>query len=207
MLVGLRVEGVLGCRRVEVDLDHLPVALVQVVPVVEGVEVPVLQRQTTGGIGLRHDVRVGDGRLPGGHPPRPVHVPAAGIEGIAWEVEVVVVEAAGEILPGRRDLDEVATTPRPAQRDRGVSEQRVDVHRQIGLARPAVVIRRDAEDGRVALRQSGLVGEAGRRGRSPDEAEQRQSKRSRQRDAPPHAYLRALKPADDVRPRTRRPSA
>ena len=143
----LACEGVLGARRVEVDLHHLPVALVQVVPVVEGVEEPVLQGQLARGIGLRRDVRVRDGGLPCGHPARPVHVPAAGIEGVAREVEVVVVEAAGEVGAGRRDLDEVGAAPRPAQRDGGISQQRVDVHRQIGLARTAVAIRRDPEHG------------------------------------------------------------
>ena len=45
-------EGVASARRVEVELDHLPVALVQVVPVVEGVEEPVLQRELPRGVRL-----------------------------------------------------------------------------------------------------------------------------------------------------------
>src|SRR5215216_2341297 len=51
-------ERLLGGGRVEDELDHLPVALVQVVPVVEDVEEPVLQRERARMLWVGHDVRV-----------------------------------------------------------------------------------------------------------------------------------------------------
>ena len=51
-----------GGGRVEVELDHLPVALVGVVPVVEDVEEPVLERELVGMRALGRDVGV-DRRL------------------------------------------------------------------------------------------------------------------------------------------------
>lgn len=55
-------ERLASVRRVELDLDQLPVALVRVVPVVEGVEEPVLEREAARPVGLRGHVRV-DRRL------------------------------------------------------------------------------------------------------------------------------------------------
>jgi hypothetical protein len=50
-----------GVGGLEVELDHLPVALVQVVPVVEDVEHPVLERELSRVARVGGDVRV-DGR-------------------------------------------------------------------------------------------------------------------------------------------------
>ena len=114
--------------RVEVELDHLPVAFVRVVPVVEDVVEPVLQRELAGPRGLGRDVRV-DGRLRALRDAvRPVLVVAAGVERVAGEVEVVLVARGGEIVGRRRDLDEVAA-PGPPQRDGRLVEQDLDVDR------------------------------------------------------------------------------
>ena len=59
---GILAERLLGVVGVEEELDHLPVALVQVVPVVVGVEEPVLQRQLPGVRRVGRDVGV-HGRL------------------------------------------------------------------------------------------------------------------------------------------------
>jgi hypothetical protein len=53
-LVRLRLQRLRGSGGVEVELDHLPVALVGVVPVVEDVEEPVLEDE------LARVVRIGD---------------------------------------------------------------------------------------------------------------------------------------------------
>ena len=58
----LLVERLLRVGRVEDELDHLPVALVGVVEVVEGVEEPVLQRELARRAGVGRDVGI-DGRL------------------------------------------------------------------------------------------------------------------------------------------------
>ena len=84
-----RLGGVLG---VEDELDHLPVALVQVVPVVEGVEDPVLERELAGEAGVGGDVRVHRRLLVLGDAACPELVVAAGVERVAGEVEVVLVE-------------------------------------------------------------------------------------------------------------------
>ena len=77
--------------RVEEELDHLPVALVRVVEVVEGVEEPVLECELSGTAGFGRDVRVDRRLAPCGEAARPALVGAAGIERIAREVEVVLV--------------------------------------------------------------------------------------------------------------------
>jgi hypothetical protein len=172
---------------VEVELDHLPVALVQVVPVVERVEEPVLQCQLARRVRLGHDVRVGNGLVALGDAPRPLLVATARVESIAGEVEVVVVETLREI--GRRgpDLHEVAAAPGAAQRDRCVAEEGVDVHRAVRLPRAALpVLRDEADDRRVALRERGLVGEAGRCRRGGRHGDQHQRERARERDASGH---------------------
>ena len=76
---------------VEDELGHLPVALVGVVEVVEGVEEPVLERELAGVAGVGGDVGV-DRRLRAlRQATRPELVVAAGVERVAREVEVVLV--------------------------------------------------------------------------------------------------------------------
>ena len=100
-------------RSVEDELDHLPVALVQVVPVVEDVEKPVLERELArvGRVG-RH-VRVRRRLALGAELLLPVQVVAARLERVPGEVEVVAPEPAAEILRLRRDLYEIVP-PRSA---------------------------------------------------------------------------------------------
>ena len=153
-----------GSGRVEEELDHLPVALVRVVEVVEGVEEPVLQREFAGVCRLGHDVRV-DRRLAAGlEPARPLLVAAARVERVAGKVEVVF-EAVHEVCGLGSDLDEVGAVPRPAQRDGGlVDEQEIDVDRVIRLApaRALLLLLDEPDDGREALRQCLLVSQVGR---------------------------------------------
>ena len=88
---------------VEVELDHLPVALVQVVPVVEDVEHPVLERELAGVAGVGHDVRVHRRLVTLRDAPRPLSIVAARLERVAREVEVILVEAGarGRSRPAR----------------------------------------------------------------------------------------------------------
>jgi hypothetical protein len=58
-----------GRRGIEIELDHLPVALVQVVPVVEDVEHPVLERQLPRIARVGGDVRVDGRRVAQGEAP------------------------------------------------------------------------------------------------------------------------------------------
>ena len=64
-LVGLgRPSAACGVGGVEDDLDHLPVALVAIVPVVVDVEEPVLHDEGTGMVGIGDDAAVGERRRP-----------------------------------------------------------------------------------------------------------------------------------------------
>jgi len=80
---------------------------------------------------------VDGGRLALAEAPRPELVVAARVEGVPGEVEVVLVETVGEVLGTRPDLDEVAASPGPAQRDRRLVEEQVDVQRLVRLTGPA----------------------------------------------------------------------
>ena len=156
-------RGRVGC--VEEELDVLPVALVEVVPVVVDVEEPVLERQPPRVRGVGGDVGVDDRLGVVGDPVRPALVCAAGVERVAGEVEVVLVEA-GQIVRRRADLDQVECVPRPPQRDRRLVEERVDVDRLVRLARAALLeLLDEPDDGCVPLRECDLVVERGRRGR------------------------------------------
>ena len=84
-----------GC--VEDELDHLPVALVRVVEVVERVEEPVLERELPGDRLFADDVRVDDGLAALRQALSPAVVVAAGSERVAREVEVVL-EARHEVV-------------------------------------------------------------------------------------------------------------
>ena len=144
-LVGHRAERSGGVGRVEVELDHLPVALVEVVPVVEHVEHPVLERDVARVAGVGGHVRVHHRRVPGVDAPRPVHVPAAGVQGVSGEVQVVLVEPVREVGGRRPGLDQIASAPRPAQRDGGRVHQQVDVGGDVGLAGAAAVGRHELD--------------------------------------------------------------
>ena len=65
---------------------------------------------------------------------------------------MVLVEAGPEIGVGRRDLHEVAAAPRPAQRDRRLREQGVDVERLVRLAGAALLRLLDQPDDRREAR-------------------------------------------------------
>jgi hypothetical protein len=93
-----------------------------------------------------------------------VEVVAPRIERVPREVEVVVVEALREILGGRADLDEVGA-PGPAQRNRWLLEEHVDVDRLIRPAGRAVRARDEPYDRRIAFGECALLRAAGGRGR------------------------------------------
>ncbi len=147
--------------RVEVELDHLPVALVLVVEVVERIEDPVLERDSAAHRRIGRDVRV-DGRIgPLRDAARPQLVRAAGVERTAGEVEVVLVEA-GDVLRGRADLHEVGGVPRAAQRDGRITEEDIDVGRLERLARAALLgLLDEPDDGCVLLGERLLVLQVG----------------------------------------------
>jgi hypothetical protein len=105
---------VLGSRRREVQLDHLPVAFVLVVEIVEDIEEPVLQRELPRERALGGDACVRRCRHVGGDAVRPLVVRAAGAECPAGKVEVVAEEAPREVLRGRGDLHDVGRIPGPS---------------------------------------------------------------------------------------------
>jgi hypothetical protein len=153
------VQRLLHRRRGENELDHLPVALVQVVPVVEDVEEPVLEREPARVRGIARHMRVGGEPPFGAEVPLPVQVVAAGLERVAREVEVVAPEPAAESLGGRPDLDEVVP-PGPAERNRRLAEEEVDVDRDVVHRRTAALAAGDeAHDGCVPLRERPLLRE------------------------------------------------
>ena len=89
-----------GARPVPGDLDHLPVALVHVVELVEVPEEPVLQCDALHAR-LAQDVGV-DGRALALHQlTRGLFVRAAGVQRIARDVEVVGLAQAGDLTRGR----------------------------------------------------------------------------------------------------------
>jgi hypothetical protein len=164
-------------RGVEDQLDHLPVALVQVVPVVEDVEQPVLERELARVSGVGRDVRVDGGRVPDRQPPLPVEVVAARVERTSREVEVVLVETPREILGGRADLDHAGVLPGSAQCHRRLVEEQVDGDRHVRIAGLAVRVGDEPDDGRVPLGQGRLLRPVGERGRRQRERQQSDEKR------------------------------
>ena len=157
----VRGEGRGRVRPREVELDHLPVALVLVVEVVERIEDPVLEGDLVAVGGIARDVGV-DGRLgPLRDAPRPELVGAARVERAPREVEVVLVET-GDVVRRRADLHEVGGIPRAAQGDCPVTEEDVHVRRLERLAGPALLrLVDEADDGRVPIRKRLLVLEVG----------------------------------------------
>jgi hypothetical protein len=75
---------------VEVELDHLPIAFVLVVEVVEDVEEPVLECELSGVRRVRNDARIRMCCVSPVEPMGPFVVNAAGRDGRAGEVEVIV---------------------------------------------------------------------------------------------------------------------
>ena len=190
--------------RVEDQLDVLPVALVQVVPVVVRIEDPVLQRELAGVAGVGGHVGV-DGRVVAcGEPARPALVVASGIQGVPREIEVVLVET-GEVVRRRADLHEVGGTPRPSERDGRLAEQELDVHRLVGLARAALLgLLDESHDGCIPLRKLGLVRKActGRRHECEHDRREQDEKRRARHDrahAADHGACRE-QPAADTGP-------
>ena len=120
--------------RIEVELDHLPVAFVRVVPVVEDVVEPVLQRELPREARIRRHVRVHGRRRSLRHASSPSLVAASRVEGVPGEVEVSTRSAAVRGRGRRRDLHEVST-PRPAQRH-GRGRRRERRRRSARTARP-----------------------------------------------------------------------
>ena len=82
----------------------------------------------------------------------------------------MVLVAADEVVRSRGDLDEVGRVPRAAQRDRLLAEERIHLHRLVGLAGPAFLGLLDqADHGRVAFGKRLLVREVGARPRGDEE--------------------------------------
>jgi hypothetical protein len=168
--LGRSVPERLGDRRhVEDELDHLPVALVQVVPVVEDVEEPVLQREFSRALGVPGHVRVHGRRMPGDESPLPLVIRTARPERVARKVEVVAVQPRTEVLGGGPDLHQVSA-PGAAQGDRRLVEEEVDVDRLIGLARRAPGPLDEPDHRGVTLGQLSLLAHGCGRGRHDDQS-------------------------------------
>ncbi len=164
-------------------------------------------------VGIGRDVRVHRRLVPSCDAPRPTFVVAARVERVPGEVEVVFVEPAREILRRRRDLDQVVRIPRPSKRDRWLSEERVDVHRLVGLARAALLLLLDEpDDRRVALGERLLVGDTRRSCRSDGERgerreqDEREATRGAQRPRPPAGLGHEQIEAEAARERSLTPS-
>ena len=149
-------------RCVEEKLDHFPVAFVEVVPVVEGVEQPVLERQLLGTGGIDGDVRVDGGLRRGGDRAGPPLVAAAGAERVAGKIEVVSVEPLPDLRRRRPDRDQVRAIPGAAQGDSVCAEENVDVERPVRLAWAAFLRLGDKpHDRRVPLGERPLISKTG----------------------------------------------
>jgi hypothetical protein len=155
--LGRRLPECLRRRRsVENELDHLPVTLVEVVPVVEDVEEPVLERKLVRVLGVGHDVGVRNGIPVGAEMLLPVEVHAGGVERVAREVEVVAVEPAAELRRLRRDPDEIVP-PGPTQRDGRLAEEMVHVDRDVVKPAAALAPLNEPDDRCVSVRQLVLL--------------------------------------------------
>ena len=114
---------------VEVELDHLPVALVPVVPVVVCPVEPVLQGELARGSGVGGDPGVHGGR--GRERRRPAAVVAAGLQWLAGQVEVRAFAVPGEVGGHRRRLRRAVGQ---SQGHVGSPEDGVDRDRRVVLA-------------------------------------------------------------------------
>ena len=156
----LLVQRLGGIGRVEVELDHLPVAFVRVVEVVEDVEEPVLERELArmGGVGRRRARRRSAASV-GEEMALPELVVAARDERAARVVEVVLV-AVDEVLRARADLHQVGRVPGPAQRDGRLRRKEVDVEwdRTALRGRTPPAARRGARPGCTSARAPPRLG-------------------------------------------------
>ena len=153
------VQRVRSIGGLEVELDHLPVAFVEVVELVEDVEEPVLQRQLPGMARIGRHVGVDRGRASFGQAPIPELVVAAWVERASRIVQVVLV-AVDEIRCLRGDLHEVGRVPGAAKRHGVLAEEDVDVDRLVRFAGAAfLVLFNQAHDRREAVRKRLFVGE------------------------------------------------
>ena len=180
----LLVQRLGGRGRVEDELDHLPVALVQVVELVEVVEEPVLEGELSRRVRLGHDVRVGDGGVTLAERDGVAGVGAPGIEGAPGVVEAPLGALAEEVGGGRRRRPRVVR--RSAQHDVPAPEddldRRGDVLLAAGVAR-RVLLLLDLQEGGEALGQPLLVrrrGTGGGRERQQQAQGQQQARRAPQ---------------------------
>ena len=121
--------------------------------------------------GVGRDVGVHLRIAPLADPARPLLVVAPWVERIARVVEVVL-ETTDQILCGGTDLHEIGGLPGPAEGDRVLAEQQVDVHRPVRLARPALLeLLHESDDRGEALGERRLVGQVGARDRGEEERE------------------------------------
>ena len=138
----LLVQRLGGRGRVEDELDHLPVALVQVVELVEVVEEPVLEGELSRRVRLGHDVRVGDGGVTLAERDGVAGVGAPGIEGAPGVVEAPLGALAEEVGGGRRRRPRVVR--RSAQHDvpapQDDLDRRGDVLLAAGVARRVLLL-------------------------------------------------------------------
>ena len=125
-------QGLRGRSRVERDLHALPVALVQVVELVEVVVEPVLHGQLED-VRLARDVGTGHRRRPPG-PPDGREVPrvrAGRIQRVARQIDVVVAALSDQIGRGGSAGDQLHTAAsQPQQPDPKIAEHRI--HRRRG---------------------------------------------------------------------------
>ena len=197
-----RLSACAGRGGVEVELDHLPVALVLVVPVVEDVEEPVLERQLAGLAGLGHDAGVGRGRRLGRQARRPLLVGAAraGARRRGSRGGSRRAPARGRAAVGAT-FTMLVRVPRAAQRDLVVPHQQVDVRGLVRLADVAGAgLLLQPHDRRVHARQGDLG--RGRRARRRPPAPTRARRPGRRRPRPGRAEKPAARsPAALVRRR------
>ena len=114
---------------------YLPVALVLVGEVVERVVEPVLDRELAGVRRVGGEVGV-DARLPAVVPgPEPPRVAAAGLERIAWEIDVVARGECPKVSRGRCALHDLPL--RIAQQHVPPAQDDVDAGGTVRLAGPA----------------------------------------------------------------------
>ena len=134
-LVRFTAQCRLGRGRVEVELDHLPVAFMLIAEVVEGVEQPILDCELARTLRIAGHVRV-DRRPAIAEPglellliaaPRP--------QGLSGEIDVIARRRLVQVLCRRSPLDD--PTGGVPKRYLPVVQQDVDDRRPIRLTRPA----------------------------------------------------------------------
>ena len=183
---GILAERLLRIGGVEEDLDHLPVAFVQVVPVVVGVEEPVLQRQLPGVRGVGGDVRVHSRLVALAQASVPALVAAARVERVPGEVQVILVKA-GQVVGLRPALTRSTAFHGPRSATVGSSKSRSTSVGQFRLAMPTLLqLLDDPDDRRMALRERRLVGEVGGGDRTAGKRE------DRRHDQEPEAHAAGL---------------